>query len=255
MADLLAKARESKQRTKDFTAQQATIPPNRAAEIPPPDKNIVTKPLATTDRIAALKAMLAAKKEPPAMVPLRDSVKEEIKQATFDSVGVQDPPEKTATTATGMHGEAITYNHKQQEFIDLVASGQSCVLLGAAGTGKTTCSKGANAALIASGCLPVLQTDGHKHLRAGSPGVIIISYTRRAVNNIRKVQSEDLKNNCITAHKLLEYQPVYYEITDPATGLAKNTMAFEPSRCATNPLPSSIYTIEVEEGSMLSRTL
>ena len=156
------------------------------------------------------------------------------------------------TQATGMHGESITYNSKQQEFINLVASGKSCVLLGAAGTGKTTCSKGANAALIANGSLPVLQTDGHKHLTPGSPGVIITSYTRRAVNNIRKVQSNDLKDNCVTVHKLLEYKPEYYEIEDPETGETRKTMRFEPSRCATNPLPESIHTIEVEEGSMLS---
>ncbi len=163
-------------------------------------------------------------------------------------------PEVTepATVATGMHGELITYNAKQQEFIDLVASGRSCVLLGAAGTGKTTCSKGANAALIAAGTVPVLQSDGHKHLISGTPGVVITSFTRRAVNNIRKVQSEDFKNNCVTVHKLLEYAPEFYEITDEATGMSKRTMRFEPKRCSSNPLPSTVRVIEVEEGSMLS---
>jgi exodeoxyribonuclease V alpha subunit len=154
--------------------------------------------------------------------------------------------------ATGMSGEDITYNSKQQEFIDLVSSGKSCVLIGAAGTGKTTCSKGANASLIAAGTVPILQSDGHRYLTSGSPGIVITSYTRRAVNNIRKVQSKDLQSNCITSHKLLEYQPEYYEITDPATGEVKRTMRFLPTRCATNTLPTSIHTIEVEEGSMMS---
>lgn len=241
MAELLAKARESRQATNDFNSKVSAIAVAETRDTPlPPPK--------TVDKIAALKAMLAAKKT--TTIPEAKKLVTKFREA-YPKV-TEAAKETIANTSTGMHGEVITYNAKQQEFIDLVASGESCVLLGAAGTGKTTCSKGANAALIASGCLPVLQTDGHKHLRAGSPGVIIISYTRRAVNNIRKVQSEDLKNNCVTVHKLLEYKPVYYEMIDPATGLAKNTMSFEPSRCATNPLPSSIYTIEVEEGSMLS---
>jgi exodeoxyribonuclease V alpha subunit len=156
---------------------------------------------------------------------------------------------------TGMHGEAITYNHEQAEFIALGKSGQSCVLIGAAGTGKTTCSQGAIEAMLHSGNIPVLQSDGHKHLKAGSPGIIIVAFTRRAVNNSRKVQSEDFKHNCITVHKLLEYQPEYYEIIDPETGMPKKTMSFEPNRNASNPLPSSIHTIIIEEASMLGTSL
>jgi len=163
--------------------------------------------------------------------------------------------ESNAQQAQGMHGEAITYNLQQQEFVSTVASGKSCVLIGAAGTGKTTCSQGGISALIDTSTIPILQAEGHKHLLSGSSGILIISYTRRAVNNIRKIQSKDLKHNCITAHKLLEYQPVYYEMLDPESGETKKTMAFEPNRNATNPLPNSIHTIIVEEASMLSLAL
>ena len=152
---------------------------------------------------------------------------------------------------TGMHGETITYNAKQQEFIGLGSTGKSCVLIGAAGTGKTTCSQGLMSSLLASTSIPVLQSDGHKHLRSGTPGIVICSYTRRAVNNIRKVQVEELKNNCVTVHKLLEYAPVYFEVEDPVTKEMRNTMRFEPSRNEANPLPTSIHTIVIEEASML----
>ena len=155
-------------------------------------------------------------------------------------------------TTIGMHGESITYNKEQAEFVNLISSGESCVLIGAAGTGKTTCSRGGITELISSGKIPPLQSDGHKFLHSGAPGVIIISFTRRAVNNIRKVQSEDLKSNCITAHKLLQFQPVAYEIEDPETKKIKTTMRFEPMRNKDNPLPTSIHTIVVEEASMLS---
>lgn len=158
----------------------------------------------------------------------------------------------SAGQSQGMHGEIITYNLEQQSFIDLAGNGKPCVLIGAAGTGKTTCSKGGINALIQSNLAQVLQTDGHKHLVGGTPGILIISYTRRAVNNIRKVQTKDMQSNCITAHKLLEYAPEYYEIEDSETGKTKKTMQFLPSRNASNPLPETISTIVVEEASMMS---
>lgn len=167
-------------------------------------------------------------------------------------VTVEVASEEDTPSAVGMHGEAITYNKEQQAFIDLISSGQSCVLIGAAGTGKTTCSKGGINALISSGKVPTLDADGHKHLVNGTPGVIIISYTRRAVNNIRKVQSQDLKANCITSHKLLEYKPEKFQVEDPMTGQPRTSMRFTPNRDACNPLPATIHTIIVEEASMLS---
>lgn len=159
------------------------------------------------------------------------------------------------TTALGMHGEVINYNAAQQAFIDIATKGESCVLIGAAGTGKTTCSKGGINGLIASNRTNVMQSDGHKHLVDGTPSVLIISYTRRAVNNIRKVQSTDMQTNCITSHKLLEYAPEYYQIEDEATGTIKKTMQFLPTRNAQNPLSPTITTIVVEEASMLSLEL
>lgn len=162
---------------------------------------------------------------------------------------------KQKPIVTGMSGEEITYNSQQQEFIHTAANGESCVLIGAAGTGKTTCSQGAMSALLAAGHIPILSNDGHRHLKSGGPGIVISSFTRRAVNNIRKVQSEDLKNNCVTVHKLLEYSPVYYEERDAATGEMRNTMRFEPTRNAMRPLPTSIRTIIIEEASMLGTDL
>lgn len=154
----------------------------------------------------------------------------------------------------GMGGNLITYNAKQQEFVTLAASGVSCVLIGAAGTGKTTCMQGALEALIRTGKIPLLEADNHKYLIDGTPGCVIIAYTRRATNNIRKVLSLDLKHNAITAHKLIEYKPVKFSVIGE-DGLSRNTMRFLPSRDNTNPLPGTIATIVVEEASMLSLEL
>lgn len=225
MAALLAKARAKKK------AEVEVVEPT-----PTPANPVAVAALKGVSPLAGLRARLAAKNT--GLPPIPEQAVTEIAQVVADAVG--------------MHGESITYNAQQQEFITTISSGQSCVLVGAAGTGKTTCSQGGTKALIESGRVAVLQSDGHKYLVSGSPGILIISYTRRAVNNIRKVQSDDLKDNCITSHKLLEYQPIYYELEDPETKQTKKTMRFEPTRCASNCLPASIHTIIVEEASMLS---
>lgn len=162
---------------------------------------------------------------------------------------------KESQGVTGMHGEAVTYNKEQQEFVRILASGQSCVLVGAAGTGKTTCTQGGIRATIETGIIPVLQAGDHKHLTSGTPGIIIVAYTRRATNNIKKVAPPDLYSNCITAHKSIEFAPIYYDIYDEASGEYKKTMKFEPTRNAINPLPTSIHTVIIEEASMLGTDL
>lgn len=150
------------------------------------------------------------------------------------------------------YGHEITYNEEQLRFIDLATTGKSCVLIGAAGTGKTTCQRGAVSSIIQSGRAGVLQSDGHKYLRDGTPGIVIVSFTRRAVNNIRKSVSPDMQGNCLTIHALLEYEPVYREIYDPETGTDIKKMNFEPTRTYERPLPSTITTCIIEEGSMVS---
>ena len=152
----------------------------------------------------------------------------------------------------GIHGEVITYNAEQLAFIQAATSGESSILIGAAGTGKTTCTRGAIQSLIQSGKAGFLASQGHKYLRDGTPGIVAISYTRRAVSNLRKAMPEDMLSNCLTIHKLLQYQPVYYTVLDEATGEEKVTMRFEATRNAANPLPSSIRTIIIDESSMVS---
>lgn len=149
-------------------------------------------------------------------------------------------------------GRAITYNEKQLAFVQLASQGQSAVLIGAAGSGKTTCQRGVIQQLISSGRAGILDSDAHKHLVSGTPGILIVSFTRRAVSNIRKAVAEDMKRNCLTFHAALEYEPVYNEVIDPNTGESRNQMSFEPTRTALRPLPSSIRVVVIEESSMVS---
>jgi exodeoxyribonuclease V alpha subunit len=155
-------------------------------------------------------------------------------------------------TVYDKYGKAITYNEKQKEFVSVAGTGKSAVLIGAAGTGKTTCQQGTVARLIRSGIAGLLEPEGHKFLMPKTPGIVIVSFTRRAVSNIRRAVSEDMKNNCLTIHALLEYEPVYYEELDNETGDMKKTMRFEPTRTAFRPLPPTIHTCIIEEASMVS---
>lgn len=165
-------------------------------------------------------------------------------------VPTDSPPEAT----TDKYGNSITYNAKQQEIINLGGTGKSCVLIGAAGTGKTTCQKGIVGKLIQDDVIGLLHCNDHNHLTDGSPGIVIVAYTRRAVANIRKNMPADLQANCITIHKLLEYAPDYVDYVDEE-GNDKTKMVFAPGRSEFNPLPSSIHTIIYEEASMLGTDL
>lgn len=147
--------------------------------------------------------------------------------------------------------DGITYNAAQTEFITKLSKGQSCVLIGAAGTGKTTCTKAGLRALIQSGKVPVYTNDGHKHLQNATHGIIICAFTRRAVANIKKGMPSDLQASCLTVHAALEYAPEYYEIQDPITGDYKTTMRFSPTRNKHRPLDETIQYCILEESSML----
>lgn len=153
---------------------------------------------------------------------------------------------------TDRYGKVIEWNNEQWTFIQTALAGKSCILIGAAGTGKTTTMQGAIQSLLQSKFFPPIEDDKHKYLPAKTPGIIAISYTRRAVMNLRRAMPEDLKDNCITIHKLLEYQPVFYEVQDPVSGEFKKTMKFEPNRNQFNPLSPNIKVIIIDESSMVS---
>lgn len=162
------------------------------------------------------------------------------KSATYGSL---DP-----AAITLQSGKRITYNERQQLAIQYALEGKSFCLIGAAGTGKTTGLNGALGALLSSGIIPAL-SESTKHLHKGQPGVVCISYTRRAVRQMAKNVPKNVPT--LTGHKLLEFEPVYYEIERPDGTLAK-TMRFEPQRSNARPLPSDIRTIIIDEASMFS---
>lgn len=146
----------------------------------------------------------------------------------------------------------------QNEFIRLALehtnTDEPIILIGAAGTGKTT-TVGKLIERIFS-TFPLVPIHwAHKHLPGSSVGILICSFTRRATNNIRKKLPLDLQGNCITIHKLLEFEPEYMEIQDMNTREWKTTMRFAPQRTKDNKLVHGLKYLIVEEYSMLGADL
>lgn len=156
---------------------------------------------------------------------------------------------------TSKHAQStsqLTFNTEQLAAIELGLQAKSFCLIGAAGTGKTTVTQELIARLQRAAHMRPL-SEATKHLAKDAPAIVICGYTNKAVNNIRKKLPVNLQGHCITIHKLLEYQPNYYEVIDDE-GRPSSTMRFEPARNAANPLPH-ISTIIFEESSMIGTDL
>lgn len=144
----------------------------------------------------------------------------------------------------------MQWNKEQDQAINFGRTGKPFCLIGAAGTGKTTTLKGLLKQILQDNQLPTLERST-KWLKQGSPGVVLFSYTRRAVRNIAKQMPPELRDHCITGHKLLEFAPEKFEVDDGKGGV-RFSMRFVPTRDRTNPLPSNLRLIIVDESSMVS---
>ena len=141
-------------------------------------------------------------------------------------------------------------NERQQMAVDMALSGKSFVLIGAAGTGKTTCQREVARALWHQGKLKDINFSSKSNQPLHGPSFAAVAFTRRASGNLRRAihKDEEMKaafaNNIMTIHALLEYEPVYF--TDEN---GKDTMRFQPRRTSANPL--ELTHLVVEEASMV----
>lgn len=144
---------------------------------------------------------------------------------------------------------SVAWNQEQLNAINMGLARKTYCLIGAAGTGKTTTLKGVVYSLLGNNLIaPIPPDQSTKWLLANSPGIVLVSFTNMAVRQVAKHFQNDI--TCITIHKLLEYQPVYYEaINEKGEPIKK--MEFLPSRDKTNPLPRALTTIVVDESSMV----
>lgn len=141
---------------------------------------------------------------------------------------------------------AINYNEKQSRAIHYAAdfSTQDLVIIGSAGTGKTTTQRG-----MVETLLPFLPMFGgvSKTLMPHSPAMVITCPTNRGCKPIKRAVGDLLPANIATNHKIQEYEPVFYDVTDD-NGNVRKTMQFLPMRNAANPIPEILLHITDEAG-------
>ena len=147
------------------------------------------------------------------------------------------------------YDSSVDWNEEQMAAINAGLAGKSYCLIGAAGTGKTTTEKGIVYSILKNNLVPIIRAgNSTKYLAAGTPGIAMVSFTNMAVRQTAKNFSNDV--TCVTIHKLLEFAPVYYEVTAD-DGSTVNKMKFEPTRNRANPLPRELKLIITDEASMV----
>lgn len=203
--------------------------------------------------LAKIRAKQAAREADQANNDQQPAQQQPIEQTTVEAaVAATLPPAAPIKLA-------MEWNAAQREFINLGSDISSLatkrmILTGPAGTGKTTAMKG----LIQTyqvqaklGGFPLLSSSS-KHLSAGTLGIAMVSFTNKAVSNIKKVMPDELKSHCLTIHKLIEFEPVFYEVWDSEAKKMRKTMRFEPQRHAGRKLPSGLAVVIIDEASMVA---
>lgn len=148
------------------------------------------------------------------------------------------------------------YNQEQITAVDYAVKGYDFNLTGAAGTGKTFTEKAIIHELIKARGLDYFGRHEFKMPwgeKQYMPGFAIVAFTKVAVQNSKKALAKDERtkkyvDHCMTIHRLLEYEPVYFDDEDEF-GKTVTKMRFEPQRHAANPL--DIKLLVVEEASMV----
>lgn len=235
---------------------QVASPPSAPAPAPSvaPTKPLIEPPPApapVSPLLAAIRAKVAAEQEAKLtkLLPLTAQGATPLAAPSAAQI-VADAWAKVEEKEAQLN--SIELNAEQRQFVELASTGKSAVLIGPAGTGKTTSMREVTRRLIQGEVAGTIADNDHKVLgnRKGAPGIVVCSFTRRAVANIRKNLPKELQGNCMTIHMLLEYEPVEEDVIDEK-GMAKTRKVFQPTRNAGNPLPRSIRTIIVEESSMV----
>lgn len=162
--------------------------------------------------------------------------------------------EKATAFSLPKSNDGWEWNQEQLEAIQRAINGDSFCFIGAAGTGKTTTEKEIVNQVVAHNKVPLIDIST-KYLKYGTPGILCTSFTRRAVRNMRRVVPAALEDHCITLHKVLEYEPNFYEVWDQEAMKMRSTMRFEPMRNSKNKLPSTLKLIIIDESSMVSTEL
>lgn len=246
----------------------ATAPATQAPTAPAPSLNAAPHVLAALAKLKAQSApqpvATSASTEPqqaPPPASSRNAFLAAMAQKILAKRAAENPAStmlaqalQTQAAQQAKHGTGgIEWNAAQWEAVELGNKNESFVLVGAAGTGKTTCVR----QIITDKIQAFLAAGG----RAENCTVRCVAFTNRAVKNLIKsckgiadirIQGVAL-SSCSTIHKLLKFAPVYYDYETPDGNIGR-TMRFEPTFRASLPL-NTLELVVVDEASMVDLPL
>lgn len=178
-------------------------------------------------KMAAKKKAALAKKSPPPTTSVSKLAK------AFIDAGVKDAlPAKPSGQLSKNEVSYEHFNEEQRMAVKLAAASNSFCLIGGAGSGKTTTTRGIVQELFSSGTIGKLTSGTEKLFVNGAPAVALLSFTNQAVRNIASALPTAFKPHCSTFHNAVEYHPDYFEVQKIVdgewNGEYTNSMRFVP---------------------------
>jgi ATP-dependent exoDNAse (exonuclease V) alpha subunit len=195
---------------------------------------------------------------------VKESLKQKIARLVAERATKQEQAEvKTELVALGIEPTkknesfslSVMLNEKQQSAVDMVSLGASFVLIGAAGSGKTTSEREICNSILKQNNLVTTSFKVTKDSRVSAPSIAVCAFTRRATRNSRNAifksdyLRETLANNVMTIHSLLEFEPVTYYDKEKD----RDVFRFEPQKTRDNPL--ELTHLIIEEASLVGLDL
>ena len=141
----------------------------------------------------------------------------------------------------------FTWDDSQLSAIDNIVKDQFSVLIGAAGSGKTTVVKEIVNRLTQQGLIKPISYQRVNGVNVNRYNISFCSFTGKAVEQLRKSIPANLQCCCETLHSLLEYSPEIVErLTTDTNGntIVKSSKIFVPKRDEFNLLNQNIIVID-----------
>ena len=193
----------------------------------------------------------ASKANAKPMKPFQFSFANKLTTATpnspTDKPSTSASQQLSASSLTATASESFQWDESQLRAIDSIMNNQFSVLIGAAGSGKTTVVKEIVARLKASGQITELEYQRMNGTTRKSYNISFCSFTGKAVEQLRKSIPPELQCCCETIHSLLEYAPTIVErIVEDKSGNReiKQSKIFVPRRDEYNKLVQNVIVID-----------
>lgn len=202
------------------------------AQAQPSTDSTIPSPSVSPSRVAyAPVRAIEVKTEEPRLDKVEDTVAEDVRPTT--SVTTSPSP--------------FQWDESQLRAIDTILDSQFSCLIGAAGSGKTTVVKEIVSRLESLGEIKPLTYERANGTTRDTYNVSFVSFTGKAVEQLRKAIPPRLQCCCETIHSLLEYAPEIREnlITrEDGSVTTKESRVFVPRRTDSVKLPQDIIFID-----------